>query len=244
MKRRGFTLIELLVVIAIIAILAAILFPVFARARENARRSSCASNLKQIGLGLVQYVQDYDEKYPGWARSLNNPSGNSSEIYWMKQLEPYTKSSQVYKCPSNATQTDVRNEIPNSYWANYYSSPDNYGAVRGAGNGIGVFCDTGGSGVNSSEIENAATTIAIGELRIGDTFLPPSGYDNTATGFRLFAGHLSTSNYLFVDGHVKSLKPLDTVPPKSGVNMYTRTQRTDVPGGLQTALQLAVDNYK
>ncbi len=63
-KRFAFTLIELLVVIAIIAILAAILFPVFARARENARRSSCQSNLKQIGLGVMQYIQDYDEKYP------------------------------------------------------------------------------------------------------------------------------------------------------------------------------------
>src|SRR5687768_5924591 len=61
---KGFTLIELLVVIAIIAILAAILFPVFARARENARRSSCQSNLKQIGLGFAQYTQDYDEKMP------------------------------------------------------------------------------------------------------------------------------------------------------------------------------------
>src|SRR5688500_3211019 len=83
-KNRAFTLIELLVVIAIIAILAAILFPVFARARENARRASCQSNLKQIGLGVMQYVQDYDERYPAWARSLNNPLGNSSEIFWMK----------------------------------------------------------------------------------------------------------------------------------------------------------------
>lgn len=75
--RRGFTLIELLVVIAIIALLAAILFPVFARARENARRASCQSNLKQIGLSVVQYTQDYDETFPLQARKPNNAGAQS-----------------------------------------------------------------------------------------------------------------------------------------------------------------------
>src|SRR5438094_4972769 len=94
---KGFTLIELLVVIAIIAILAAILFPVFARARENARRSSCQSNLKQIGLGMAQYTQDYDETYP--IMPYNGGAGPGLGAY----LDSYIKSSQIWRCPSDST---------------------------------------------------------------------------------------------------------------------------------------------
>jgi len=89
-RAKGFTLIELLVVIAIIAILAAILFPVFARARENARRSSCQSNEKQIALGFKQYLQDYDEKYP--------PA--TPGTLWPTAINVYTKSVQILRCPS------------------------------------------------------------------------------------------------------------------------------------------------
>jgi len=94
---RGFTLIELLVVIAIIAILAAILFPVFARARENARRSSCQSNLKQIGLGIVQYTQDFDERMP---TAGGNNCAAADPITWRAKIFPYVKSAQVFVCPS------------------------------------------------------------------------------------------------------------------------------------------------
>ena len=100
-RRFGFTLIELLVVIAIIAILAAILFPVFARARENARRSSCQSNEKQIALGLKQYLQDNNEKYP-------------AATGWQAALEPYVKSSALFKCPS-ASGTGAFDYSFNSY---------------------------------------------------------------------------------------------------------------------------------
>src|SRR4028118_2247831 len=99
---RGFTLIELLVVIAIIAILASILFPVFARARENARRSSCQSNLKQIGLGILQYVQDYDERYPMY-RIDSATTGLRST--WFAQAQPYLKSTQLFACPSDSDTT-------------------------------------------------------------------------------------------------------------------------------------------
>jgi prepilin-type N-terminal cleavage/methylation domain-containing protein/prepilin-type processing-associated H-X9-DG protein len=97
MKKKGFTLIELLVVIAIIAILAAILFPVFARARENARRASCQSQMKQIALGYKQYIQDYDELYPRAAEGGPNVAGA-----WGNQLQPYLKSTQIFVCPSDS----------------------------------------------------------------------------------------------------------------------------------------------
>lgn len=91
-KQNGFTLIELLVVIAIIAILAAILFPVFARARENARKSTCLSNIKQLSLGVQQYTQDYDEMMPlTW---------NDQNVYWSYAIKPYLKNTDVFRCPS------------------------------------------------------------------------------------------------------------------------------------------------
>jgi prepilin-type N-terminal cleavage/methylation domain-containing protein len=123
----GFTLIELLVVVAIISLLAAILFPVFARARENARRASCLSNMKQIGLGFMMYVQDYDGRfpfaayhpiggsnqpvnlqtdtsYPGYVIGHYNNSGATLTRYitWMDMIYPYVKSTQVFQCPHNS----------------------------------------------------------------------------------------------------------------------------------------------
>ncbi len=101
MKRRGFTLIELLVVIAIIAILAAILFPVFARAREKARQASCLSNLKQAGLAWLQYCQDYDERVPSCRVSaLYSPGAFAQDFPYA--LLPYVKNNQVFDCPSSS----------------------------------------------------------------------------------------------------------------------------------------------
>ena len=118
MKQRGFTLIELLVVIAIIAILAAILFPVFAQAREKARQTSCLSNEHQIGLGFLQYLQDFDERLPGGGAC---GTGNGAPGYWMYwdnaygtsqrttfvpskgSVYPYVKNAQVYVCPSDTS---------------------------------------------------------------------------------------------------------------------------------------------
>jgi prepilin-type N-terminal cleavage/methylation domain-containing protein/prepilin-type processing-associated H-X9-DG protein len=117
--KKAFTLIELLVVIAIIAILAAILFPVFAQARESARKTSCLSNVKEISLALTMYVQDYDERFPMWANSmttgtpgwdpvpaLGHPDPDCpDEVYhytgWDKMVQPYVKNRQIFQCPDN-----------------------------------------------------------------------------------------------------------------------------------------------
>lgn len=104
MKRYGFTLIELLVVIAIIAILAAILFPVFATAREKARATSCSSNLKQLGIATMQYVQDYDEVYP---RGIADSAGAYYGRGWAGQLYPYVKATGVFACPSSLSNSNI-----------------------------------------------------------------------------------------------------------------------------------------
>lgn len=98
----GFTLIELLVVIAIIAILAAILFPVFAKARERAKQTSCLSNIKQLGLAQMQYVQDYDDLYPivaAWGRAWDG-NRDPKRMYMPEVLAPYVKAGDVFFCPS------------------------------------------------------------------------------------------------------------------------------------------------
>lgn len=101
---KGFTLIELLVVIAIIAILAAILFPVFARARENARRTSCQSNLKQIGLGIQQYAQDFDERMVAvaYGTPIGSYKNTTGSYKWSDAIYPYVKSEQIFNCPSDS----------------------------------------------------------------------------------------------------------------------------------------------
>jgi prepilin-type N-terminal cleavage/methylation domain-containing protein/prepilin-type processing-associated H-X9-DG protein len=119
--RHGFTLIELLVVIAIIAILAAILFPVFAQARDKARSSACLSNAKQLALGVTMYAQDYDETVPAafseWNMPLySSPVGDFKNYpsYWYVVIQPYVKNTAVVKCPADGDRT-----VPTSYAYNY-----------------------------------------------------------------------------------------------------------------------------
>jgi prepilin-type N-terminal cleavage/methylation domain-containing protein len=129
---KGFTLIELLVVIAIIAILAAILFPVFGRARENARRSTCISNLKQIGLGMMQYVQDYDSTFPSSLIIAPPPDGKvflpgeAGLSFWQQTMFPYVKSHSLFFCPNSQSQMDrtvisepVQDKEGRMLWGNY-----------------------------------------------------------------------------------------------------------------------------
>jgi prepilin-type N-terminal cleavage/methylation domain-containing protein len=148
LKKRGFTLIELLVVIAIIAILAAILFPVFARAREKARQASCQSNLKQLALGMLMYVQDYDERFPngpasagtgdgnivhnGWAWMVDDGwrAGVTSQVFLRDLVMPYVKNTQIFRCPSSARGPECWSDYTpkmDMYWygrpLSWYSNP-------------------------------------------------------------------------------------------------------------------------
>jgi prepilin-type N-terminal cleavage/methylation domain-containing protein/prepilin-type processing-associated H-X9-DG protein len=149
MLRRGFTLIELLVVIAIIAILAAILFPVFAKAREKARQASCLSNIKQIGLSVEMYKTDYDQMFP-FARN-QVPSG-----YWYNYfLEPYIKNKQCTICPSSAN------------WTVGYSFNIQFGYFPGdqitpSRKGTAIMYD----GVSEAVVKNPAETIVITEATL------------------------------------------------------------------------------
>jgi prepilin-type N-terminal cleavage/methylation domain-containing protein/prepilin-type processing-associated H-X9-DG protein len=175
-SRHGFTLIELLVVIAIIAILAAILFPVFARAREKARQAACSSNVKQISLGILMYCQDYDEKMPieffGWS---NVPPT------WREIIAPYLKNIQIFQCPSESTWQYSYGMDPNwTLWAGgYYGEP-----------------------LPLARFERPAETLLIGENRDNDWPVNLPGSTWGAISLR----HNDGANCAFVDGHVKWLK--------------------------------------
>jgi prepilin-type N-terminal cleavage/methylation domain-containing protein/prepilin-type processing-associated H-X9-DG protein len=230
-RHRGFTLIELLVVIAIIAILASILFPVFARARENARRSACQSNLKQIGLGIMQYVQDYDEKYPpSGFRSATN-SACTSALYrcnpWQGLIQPYVKSTQLFACPSNTRNTatitgssmiwntSIPGGIPVSYMAN--GGVQNNASIAPSGRPMNGIPD--GGGIALSALQESAQTIQIHE-NVGTTNDPDVWNSQTSysDGTVVLTNHLGMANFLFSDGHVKALKPMATI---GTVNMWS-----------------------
>ncbi len=170
--KKAFTLIELLVVIAIIAILAAILFPVFGRARENARRSSCQSNLKQIGLGFAQYSQDFDEYIPGTTTRLE--SSATSDRAWPSTLQPYIKSQQIFICPSTAPDEST---APNT--SMIYAGGGE--TVRTAYCGATNNTNGGGDGSGTAVLASGELTKLVNSLSYGRNLIQPTTW--TTPGF-------------------------------------------------------------
>lgn len=229
-KHKGFTLIELPMVIAIIVILAAILFPVFARARENARRASCQSNLKQIGLSLAQYTQDYDEKLPpAWGYTSSWGSYNPG-IAWDLAIAPYTGtlvkrqagvSSSIFLCPSDTVKRDSYNEPPVTYAMPQLENGDPLSNNKGIAPIWTQVADGGyvSLGRNIASLESVADTIFLAEdPEIYATMGSPNNktIPSPASQLEQFNGsvnvprpatHFDGFNYLFVDGHVKWLRP-------------------------------------
>ncbi|HEX8553059.1 MAG TPA: DUF1559 domain-containing protein [Abditibacteriaceae bacterium] len=218
MKRRAFTLIELLVVIAIIAILAAILFPVFARARENARRASCQSNLKQVALSLRQYTQDYDERFPGWYTNndggtpfgyqMSNAVGPNTDKGWTELIQPYMKSKQILQCPSEPSPPapDTSNGwalTPTVYGYSDYFLNANVGGRRV---GIANEQPTDG-GINESQLAASSLTILNGDGFAFASEHQMSSWPYNSLDPGQFRRHLSGNNFSFCDGHVKWYRP-------------------------------------
>lgn len=246
--RTGFTLIELLVVISIIAVLAAILFPVFARARENARRASCQSNLEQLGLGLMQYTQDYDERMP--VTNISNAQcGDSVGAGWGSRIFPYVKSNQVFVCPSDSSSSDA-GYTRVSYAYNSAIGATNSGrAISGAISAMNSTAQTVllfeaaraelpegwsdgtiGSDPNAS-YSNVGTPASYGRsFGSGDgcntgtvfaTGTPLGGVTVIVSGpgVNLPDGrHLAGANYLMADGHVKWFKSAQVSPGYKAAN--------------------------
>lgn len=209
----GFTLIELLVVIAIIAILAAILFPVFARAREKARQSTCLSNLKQISLGMMMYAQDYDELYCpayyydaawnefAWDFSIDWSAGG---VAGPGLIAPYTKNQQINACPSFQGETWGRPQSGYAYNTTYIGhgmfepvpQPVSLGAVGKPSETV-LLAD--------AAYNNAGSVAATNYLRAPSDWLFPWG----TVHFR----HNETADVAFCDGHVKATTKIYNLQP-------------------------------
>lgn len=201
----AFTLIELLIVISIIALLAAILFPVFSRARENARRSTCQSNEKQLSLALIQYTQDYDERLPAW--TVVNFTG-----YWHELIQPYVNNYQIVRCPSAIA-------AKGQALTNGNGNQPTYG-MTGLGSSPTRNVMYAYNGMHLSYIKEPARTFLLVETMSSSNYFNGNGYgaayvrfDNIAVGGTPESNpefhsdmHFDGSNVAFVDGHVKWIK--------------------------------------
>ncbi len=237
-ERRGFTLIELLVVIAIIAILAAILFPVFAQAREKARAISCLSNLDQQGLAMQMYVQDYDETFPINLYLNNYGTASMCSVAYWQELMPYQKNAQMGICPSDAHPLKLNTAFTTiglppicmttppalavSYQANY--------ALFDDGDPNPVFGnETGRSVWTLAGIPFPADTSAIADAAVT---LPQAYCPGSTAPFGLFdspvqARHTGTVNSVYVDGHAKLVHTKPALDANN--NQYTGCQLDGQP---------------
>ena len=233
-KFKGFTLIELLVVIAIIAILAAILFPAFAKAREAARRTSCLSNLKQIGTSVMQYKQEFDEKFPVMNQTYGGINGSDTvRASWAGHIQPYLKSVDVFRCPS-AKITDIYTTTLTTPSGNLVMLLSSLGANEAVIQDV-----TGGSGATGLADSNIGKPSALPMLADSNfivfnsppriynaNFVDPGGHwqwwnvDATLPEENL-ARHLGGSNILYADGHAKSLRQGQMGPDPSRVSQPT-----------------------
>lgn len=210
----GFTLIELLVVIAIIAILAAILFPVFAKAREKARQVSCLSNEKQIGLGLMQYVQDNDETMPNGPQLFGTAPGYYIGRGWAGQIYSYVKSTQVFVCPDDSTTAGVTApEYPVSYCFSSNLAMLTDASLTKPSTTVALCEVQAGHGKITSADQDTESPSGNGGDDAGTGYLPPGArfttgllgypYSRTAMGVQQPARHTNGSNFLCADGHAQ-----------------------------------------
>jgi prepilin-type N-terminal cleavage/methylation domain-containing protein/prepilin-type processing-associated H-X9-DG protein len=216
--RRGFTLIELLVVIAIIAILAAILFPVFAKAKEKAKQASCMSNMKQIALALIQYATDYDDRLPiGGLQGTGVPIGTAwdgrpvVDYYdWRSSMQPYVKNAAITLCPSFEMQNEP-------LWAPCCTNTSRgwLEGLRRSYAGCHSWAHTGYApyGRNFSEVTRPATLIMVMESRewyadLGTWTMNWRAWFDSSKG--IYTSHNGMCNWAFYDGHVKAMKPYTT----------------------------------
>ncbi|MGM0494593.1 MAG: prepilin-type N-terminal cleavage/methylation domain-containing protein [Armatimonadota bacterium] len=212
-RRRGFTLIELLVVIAIIAILAAILFPVFARAREKARQSSCLSNVKQIGLGLMMYVTDYDDRYPTLYYAT---TGTPSRVDYVQVIHPYINNMQIWNCPSAETETPINNYTSLATRSYAYSRFLNYrkaATIKRTAEIVALAdacMDSWGPGRLYSPSNGWNEMIASQDFSDAVDSRTNNSYWRTSEeggrpGFNVSPRHNGQANVCYADGHAKSM---------------------------------------
>ncbi len=215
MRKHGFTLIELLVVIAIIAILAAILFPVFARAREKARQTSCLSNCKQMGLAAMMYLQDYDSTYP---KAYLFPACNMGSLgynygNWYVLLVPYVKNGQIYVCPSLSANKSGSTYSIAALGIKYASL--GYGwnigtQASGYTDGFGYYYGDGQPYRTEATITSPAETILIGDISNYSGNYNYLVHVPNGTGY-LPNLHNNGGNYAYADGHAKWLTQSDAI---------------------------------